>query len=168
MWYNNKGERFTNKKFDSPRTDRKRYFMAKVIFNGVEFKSATAVKAQARIDVMEIITTALRAAYGEDNVAKVGSNEYGVVVGQVLDKDGFPADVTATVKPTVKEWESRKTDKRTYEQFILAEAAEVYTIEIKEKEEKKEKERQEKEKKKARDKKAREEKEKEEKAKTES
>ena len=138
--------------------DRKRYFMAKVIFNGVEFKSATAVKAQARIDVMAVVTNALRTAYGEDNVAKVGSNEYGVVVGQVLDKDGFTADVVVTVEPTVKEWESRKTDKRVYEQFILADAADAYAIEVKEKEEKKEKDKQAREEKKARDKKAREEK----------
>ena len=132
--------------------DRKRYFMAKIIFNGVEFKSATAVKAQARIDVMAVVTNALRAAYGDDNVAKVGSNEYGVIVGQVTDKDGFPQDVVTTLKPTVKEWESRKTDKRTYEQFILADAADAYAIEVKEREEKKEKERQEREDKKATDK----------------
>ena len=126
--------------------------MAKIIFNGVEFKSATAVKAQARIDVMAVVTNALRAAYGDDNVAKVGSNEYGVIVGQVTDKDGFPQDVVTTLKPTVKEWESRKTDKRTYEQFILADAADAYAIEVKEREEKKEKERQEREEKKAKDK----------------
>lgn len=132
--------------------------MAKIIFNGVEFKSATAVKAQARTDVMEVVTNALRTAYGDSNVAKVGSNEYGVVVGQILDKDGFPADVVVTVKPTVKEWESRKTDKRVYEQFILADAADAYAIEVKEKEEKKEKDKQAREEKKARDKKAREEK----------
>ena len=132
--------------------DRKRYFMAKIIFNGVEFKSATAVKAQARIDVMAVVTNALRAAYGDDNVAKVGSNEYGVIVGQVTDKDGFPQDVVTTLKPTVKEWESRKTDKRTYEQFILADAADAYAIEVKEREEKKEKETQEREEKKAKDK----------------
>ena len=126
--------------------------MAKIIFNGVEFKSATAVKAQARIDVMAVVTNALRAAYGDDNVAKVGSNEYGVIVGQVTDKDGFPQDVVTTLKPTVKEWESRKTDKRTYEQFILADAADAYAIEVKEREEKKEKERQEREDKKATDK----------------
>ena len=129
--------------------DRKRKFMAKVVFNGVEFKSATAVKAQARIDVMAIVTNALRTAYGEDNVAKVGSNEYGVVIGQVLDKDGFPADVTVTVKPTVKEWENRKTDKRTYEQFILADAADAYAIEVKEKEEKRARDKAEREKAKA-------------------
>ena len=129
-----------------------------VIFNGTEFKSATAVKAQARIDVMAVITNALRTAYGDNNVAKVGSNEYGVIIGQVIDKDGFTADLTVTVKPTVKEWENRKTDKRVYEQFILADAADAYAIEVKEKEEKKEKDKQAREEKKARDKKAREEK----------
>ena len=123
-----------------------------VIFNGVEFKSATAVKAQARADVMAVIVKALREAYGEDNVAKVGSNEYGVIVGQITDKDGFPQDVVTTLKPTVKEWESRKTDKREYEKYVLADAAKAYKIEIKEKEEKKEQERKAREEKKARDK----------------
>ena len=131
---------------------QKEVVMAKVIFNGVEFKSATAVKAQARIDVMEVITKALREAYGEDNVAKVGSNEYGVIVGQITDKDGFPQDVVTTVKPTVKEWEDRKTDKREYEKYILSDVAKAYESETKEKEEKKEKERQEREEKKAKDK----------------
>lgn len=149
--------------------DRKRYFMANtVIFNGTEFKSATAVKAQVRIDTMGVVVNALKTAFGDDKVAKVGSNEYGVIVGEVIDKDGFPQDVVVTVKPTVKEWENRKTDKRTYEQFILADAADAYAIEVKEKEEKKEKEKQAREEKKARDKKAREEKKaKEEKAKAE-
>lgn len=123
-----------------------------VIFNGVEFKSATAVKAQARADVMAVIVKALREAYGEDNVAKVGSNEYGVIVGQVTDKDGFPQDVVTTVKPIVKEWESRKTDKREYEKYVLADKAQEYEIETKEKEEKKAKEKKEREAKKAKDK----------------
>ena len=108
-----------------------------VIFNGVEFKSATAVKAQARVSTMDVVVSALKEKFGESNVAKVGSNEYGVIIGQVIDKDGFPQDVVVTVKPTVKEWESRKTDKRTYTQFILADAADAYAIEVKEKEEKK-------------------------------
>lgn len=123
-----------------------------VIFNGVEFKSATSVKAQARVDVMAVVAKALREAYGEDNVAKVGSNDYGVIVGQVTDKDGFPQDVVTTLKPTVKEWESRKTDKREYEKYVLADKAQEYEIETKEKEEKKAKEKKEREEKKARDK----------------
>ena len=125
--------------------------MAKVIFNGVEFKSATAVKAQARINTMDVVVSALKTAFGDDKVAKVGSNEYGVIVGEVTDKDGFPQEVVVTVKPTVKEWESRKTAKRQQEQYILADAAQAYEIEVKDKEEKKEKDRQAKEKKKEKD-----------------
>lgn len=123
-----------------------------VIFNGVEFKSATAVKAQARISTMDVVVSALKEAFGESNVAKVGSNEYGVIIGQVQDKDGFPQDVVVTVKPTVKEWESRKTAKREYEQFILADVAQAYAMEAREKEEKKEQERKAREEKKAKDK----------------
>ena len=133
--------------------DRKRYFMANtVIFNGVEFKSATAVKAQARINTMDVVVSALKTAFGDDKVAKVGSNEYGVIVGEVTDKDGFPQDLVVTIKPTVKEWEDRKTDKREYEKYILSDVAKAYEIETKEKEEKKEKERQMREEKKAKDK----------------
>ena len=120
-----------------------------VIFNGVEFKSATAVKAQARVSTMEVVVSALKEKFGESNVAKVGSNEYGVIIGQVIDKDGFPQDVVVTLKPTVKEWESRKTDKRTYTQFILADAADAYAIEVKEKEDKKARDKAEREKAKA-------------------
>ena len=120
-----------------------------VIFNGVEFKSATAVKAQARINTMDVVVSALKTAFGDDKVAKVGSNEYGVIIGQVIDKDGFPQDVVVTLKPTVKEWESRKTDKRTYTQFILADAADAYAIEVKEKEEKRARDKAEREKAKA-------------------
>ena len=120
-----------------------------VIFNGVEFKSATAVKAQARVSTMDVVVSALKEKFGESNVAKVGSNEYGVIIGQVQDKDGFPQDVVVTVKPTVKEWESRKTDKRTYTQFILADAADAYAIEVKEKEEKRARDKAEREKAKA-------------------
>lgn len=133
--------------------DGKRYFMANtVIFNGVEFKSATAVKAQARINTMDIVVDALKTAYGNDNVAKVGSNEYGVIIGQVTDKDGFPQDLVVTIKPTVKEWEDRKTDKREYEKYILSDVAKAYEMETKEKEEKRAEEKAKREEKKARDK----------------
>ena len=151
MWYNNKGERFTEKIKQSV-NGQKEVVMAKVIFNGVEFQSATAVKAQARINVMDVVVNALKAEYGDDNVAKVGSNEYGVIVGQVIDKDSFPQDVVTTLKPIVKEWEDRKTDKRVYEKYILSDVAKAYKIETKEKEEKKEQERKAREEKKAKDK----------------
>ena len=43
-----------------------------VIFHGVEFTSATAVKAQARINTMDGVVSAIKTAFGDDKVAKVG------------------------------------------------------------------------------------------------
>lgn len=105
--------------------------------NYSEMKNATAIKAQVRADVMEVITKALIEAYGEESVKKVGSNEYAVIAGIVNDKDGFPQDVCATVKPTVKEWETRKTTKKTFEKYDIVSEAEAYEIGVAEKEEEK-------------------------------
>lgn len=124
--------------------------------NYTGMKNATAVKAQVRVDVMEVITNALREAYGEDNVHKVGSNEYAVVAGVITDKDGFEQEICATIKPTVKEWESRKTAKKTYEKYDIVAEAEAYKIETEEKEEEKAKKAKAKEEKIARDRAARE------------
>lgn len=121
-------------------------------------KNATAVKAQARIDVMEVITKALAAEFGDDAVKKVGSNEYAVVVGTALDSDGCPNDVVTTVKPTVKEWETRKTTKKTFEKYDIDEEAKLYAMSVVEKDEKKAERAKAKEEKIARDKAIREEK----------
>lgn len=121
-------------------------------------KNVTAVRAQARIDVMEVIVNALVAEFGDDAVKKVGSNEYAVVVGTALDSDKCPNDVVTTVKPTVKEWETRKTTKKTFEKYDIDEEARLYEISVAEKEEEKVKKAKAKEEKIARDKAMREEK----------
>ena len=126
--------------------------------NYTVMKNATAVKAQVRIDVMEPIIQALREKFGEDSVAKVGTNEYAVVVGVINDKDGFPQDICATIKPTVKEWESRKTAKKTYEKYDIIAESEAYEMEVAEKEEEKARKAKAKEEKIAKDKAMREEK----------
>lgn len=126
--------------------------------NYTGMKNATAVKAQVRIDVMEPIIQALREKFGEDSVAKVGTNEYAVVVGVINDKDGFPQDICATIKPTVKEWESRKTAKKTYEKYDIIAESEAYEMEVAEKEEEKARKAKAKEEKIAKDKAMREEK----------
>ena len=122
-----------------------------IMYNNREFKNATAVKSQVRKDVMSIVIDALIKEYGLETVKKVGSNEYGVIVGTVTDAEGYPQDVVATIKPTVKEWEDRKTDKKVFEKFVLDDVAESYEIETKEKEEKAEKERKKREDKKKKD-----------------
>lgn len=121
-------------------------------------KNATAVKAQARIDVMEVIVSALIAEFGDDAVKKVGTNEYAVVVGTANDSDGCPNDVVTTVKPTVKEWETRKTTKKTFEKYDIDAEAEAYEMSITEKEKAKAEKERLKAEKIARDKKTREEK----------
>lgn len=122
-----------------------------IIFNGIEYKNSTAVKAKMREMVMEVCVNALRAEFGEDLVKKVGSNEWGVVVGQI-DDGGCPIDAVTTLKPTVKEWADRKTAKKTYERYDLEDNAQAYEMEVKEKAEEKAKKEKEREEKKARDK----------------
>lgn len=124
--------------------------------NYSELKNATAIKVQVRTDVMEVITRALIEEYGEESVRKVGSNEYAVIAGIVNDSDGFPQDVCATVKPTIKEWETRRTTKKVFEKYDIESEAEAYRIETAEKEETKIKKAKAKEEKIARDKAARE------------
>jgi hypothetical protein len=105
-----------------------------VIFNGVEYKNSTAVKVYMRKRVMEVCVTALKEEFGEELVKEVGSNEWGVVVGQISD-EGCAIDAVATLKPTVKEWADRKTAKKVYERYDLEDNAQAYELEVKEKEE---------------------------------
>lgn len=122
-----------------------------VIFNGQEFKNSTAVKSAMRDLVMSVCVKALKEEFGDDFVKKVGSNEWGVVVGQI-DNNGCPVDAVTTLKPTVKEWADRKTAKKTYERYDLDDNATVYKMEVKEKEEEKAKKEKEREEKKAKEK----------------
>ena len=105
-----------------------------VIFNGQEFKNSTAVKAYMRKRVMEVCVTALKEEFGEELVKEVGTNEWGVVVGQISD-EGCSIDAVTTLKPTVKEWADRKTAKKTNERYDLEDNALAYEMEVKEKEE---------------------------------
>ena len=101
-----------------------------VIFNGQEFKNSTAVKAYMRKRVMEVCVTALKEEFGEELVKEVGSNEWGVVVGQISD-EGCSIDAVTTLKPTVKEWADRKTAKKTYERYDIEDNALAYEMEVK-------------------------------------
>ena len=122
-----------------------------VIFNGQEFKNSTAVKSAMRDLVMSVCVKALKEEFGDELVKKVGSNEWGIVVGQI-DDNGCPVDAVTTLKPTVKEWADRKTAKKTYERYDLDDNATAYEMEVKEKEEEKAKKEKEREEKKAKEK----------------
>jgi hypothetical protein len=122
-----------------------------VIFNGVEYKNATAVKNAMRERVMSVCVKALKEEFGDELVKKVGSNEWGIVVGQISD-EGCTIDAVTTLKPTAKEWTDRKTKEKTYERYDLEDNATAYEMGVKEKAEEKAKKEKEREEKKARDK----------------
>lgn len=122
-----------------------------IIFNGAEFKNSTSVKNAMRKRVMEVCVKACKEEFGEDLVKKVGTNEWGIVVGQI-DDNGCPVDAVTTLKPTVKEWADRKTAKKVYERYDLEDNAQAYEMEVKEKEEERIQKEKEKEEKKAKDK----------------
>lgn len=93
--------------------------------------STTKVKAQAKSDLTAVIMSALKAEYGEENVAMVRTgestqtNEIGVIVGDVT-KDGYEYDMCFTINPVSKEFEGRKTSKRVYPAFDFTEAKAEY------------------------------------------
>lgn len=110
--------------------------MAKYVIN--KDNSTTAIKAKAKADVLDIITKALVAEFGEENVGMVrtGSstqtNELGFIVGTV-EKEGYEYDLVFTVNPTCKEFEGRKTAKKVYEAFDFEEARQEYELYLKDK-----------------------------------
>ena len=121
-----------------------------VIFNGQEYKNSTAVKSAMRERVMSVCVKALKEEFGDELVKKVGSNEWGIVVGQI-DDNGCTIDAVTTIKPTVKEWADRKTAKKVYERYDLEDNATAYEMEVKEKAEEKAKKEKEREEKKAKE-----------------
>ena len=87
---------------------------------------------QAKAELINVITDALIAYYGKDNVAMVRTgtstqtNEIGVRIGTLTDIDGFEYDFCATVNPTVKGYKEKVTKRYTVPAFDFDEAAERY------------------------------------------
>lgn len=103
------------------------------------------IKAEAKIEITTILMEKLGDLFGTDSVGMVrtGSgksftNEIGVVVGKV-NVNGEEVPLTITLNPTVKEFESRSTAKKTYTAFDFAEARQSYEDYMSSRSEKKEK-----------------------------
>lgn len=113
------------------------------------FKTATAVKNEARKISFEMIRKFFIEELGEENVSEIGSNEIAVCLGTKDLTDGTTAEVCVSIKPTAKDYESRKTTKKTFEAFERIVEEEAWEMECKEKSDKKAKAEAEKAKKKA-------------------
>ena len=120
--------------------------------------------AQAKAVLTEIITKALVAEFGEENVAMIRTggtsqvNEIGVRIGTITDADGFTYDFCATVNPTIKGFKERVTKRYTVEAFDFETAKQAYVDDVTAKTQEKEASAKAKAEKIERDKKAREEK----------
>ena len=92
-------------------------------------KANTDLKAR----LTEIVTNALVAEFGEDNVKMVRTgtstevNEIGIRAGVITDIDGMEYDFCATINPTVKSFKEKVTKRYTVEPFDFDTAAEKYT-----------------------------------------
>ena len=92
----------------------------------------TKINATAKAEVNTIVTNALVAAFGEDNVAMVrtgGSSAVNVLavrVGILTDADGYERDLCVTVDATVKSYKEKVTKKYTVEAFDFGAAKDRY------------------------------------------
>lgn len=110
--------------------------------------SNAKVKTAAKSDIINELISLLSERYGDDSVAMIRTksgqsytNEIGVIVGTV-DKNGDELPLIVTINPVVKEFETRKTAKKSYVPFDFAEAKgnyEDYLVELEEKNSGKEK-----------------------------
>ena len=89
--------------------------------------------ADLKARLIEIVTNALVAEFGEDNVKMVRTgtstevNEIGIRAGVITDIDGMEYDFCATINPTVKSFKEKVTKRYTVEPFDFDTAAEKYT-----------------------------------------
>ena len=92
----------------------------------------TKVNATAKAEVNTIVTNALVAAFGEDNVAMVrtgGSSAVNVLavrVGILTDADGYERYLCVTEDATVKSYKEKVTKKYTAEAFDFGAAKARY------------------------------------------
>lgn len=113
-----------------------------MIIDFKECKSNTQVKNKVRAEAFQKLVELLHETYGDDNVSIVGTATVGYVAAMLTDKDGFPQEVCCEITVKVKDWEDRKTDKKTipkYDRFTLEEELEKEKT-IKESKKKEEKE----------------------------
>lgn len=110
----------------------------KIMFNGEEFKSATAVKNYVRKSAFDMLKDYFADRFGADNVSVVDSNTVCVCTGTVVDEDGFEHEVCFTVKPTAKDFFDRvsPSTNKPIPAFDRLDAQEEYSVVQKEKEEK--------------------------------
>ena len=98
------------------------------MFDYTSAKNETLAKKIARNDLTNLFLEFLKEKFGEDSVGLVDKNTIGFVFGTVNDRDGCPCDFVATIKPTIKNYQDHKGEKRTTEAYDLYTEMEAYKI----------------------------------------
>lgn len=101
------------------------------------FETVTAVKNEARRIAAEMIRELFIEKLGAENVSEIGSNEIAVCLGTKDLTDGTTAEICVAIKPTAKDFETRKTTKKTFTAFERIIEEEAWETEKKEKADKK-------------------------------
>ena len=101
-------------------------------------QTVSAIKADVKQKITEFLMEAIAREFGPEAVAMVRTgnttkvNEIGFIFGEATNGEDVEP-IVVTLNPTVKEFASRKTDKRTYEPFDFAAAKVCYETYIEEK-----------------------------------
>lgn len=86
-------------------------------------------KKIARHIIMDDLIEYLKTKY--EDIEQVAENEFGVIVGEAKDEDGYSADVCVTIKCSCKPWYNKNEGKRGVKKYELADMAEEYRLEVK-------------------------------------
>lgn len=111
-----------------------------------DFKTATAVKNEARRIMFEMLREFLEEKIGAENVSQIGANELAVCLGTKDLTDGTTAEVCVALKPVAKDYETRTNTKKPFPAFERIIEEEAWETACKDKEEKKAERQREKEK----------------------
>lgn len=98
------------------------------MFDYAQTKNETAAKKQAREDLTALFLEFLKEKFGNENVGLVDKNTIGFIFGTVNDRDGYPCDMVATIKPIIKNYQDHIGEKKTTEAYDLFSEIEVFKM----------------------------------------
>lgn len=87
------------------------------MMNFNEMKTTANVKAAAREMVFEKLLNFFKNELGDSNVSIIGANEIAICVGYRNNSYGKSQEVCVVIKPTAKDFENRKTTKKSFVSF---------------------------------------------------